>query len=134
MVSRGWTKASACCFHICVSCATLYCVVRRPIALPVFLDLDCFPFQAEIHNVHRLSRILLTCPGHVHFRLLTCSIPPMTCSFLLPKCLFSLSWHMVFTKRLSILILFVQLLSRSLSGLIVPLLTAYINIKFMCYV
>ena len=34
-----------------------------------------------IRSVYQLSRIMLTCPAQIHFRLLTCSITSVTCVF-----------------------------------------------------
>ena len=57
-----------------------------------------------IRSVHQLSRILLTCPAQVHFRLLTCSITPVTFVFSLTQMFIFLSWYMMFSILLSIFV------------------------------
>ena len=55
-------------------------------------------------SVHQLSRILLTCPVQVHFRLLTCSITSVTCVFSLTQMFIILSRYVMFNVLLSIFV------------------------------
>ena len=57
-----------------------------------------------IRSVHRLSRILLTCPAHIHFRLLTCSIMSVTLVFSLIQMFVFLSRYLIFNILLSIFV------------------------------
>ena len=57
-----------------------------------------------IRSVHRLSRILLTRPAQVHFRLLTCSITSVTLVFSLTQVFVFLSQYVMFNILLSILV------------------------------
>ena len=58
-------------------------LVRLSNVSPVFLWVFFISYgiQMVIRSVHWLSHILLTCPAHVHFRLLTCSIKSVTFVF-----------------------------------------------------
>ena len=49
-----------------------------------------------IPSVHQLSRIKLTCPAQVHFRLLTCSIMSVTFAFSLAQMFVFLSRYVMF--------------------------------------
>ena len=55
-------------------------------------------------SVHRLSRILLTCPAQVHFRLLTCSITSVTFVFSLTPMFVFLSRYVMFNILLSMFV------------------------------
>ena len=55
-------------------------------------------------NVHRLSRILLTFPAQVHFRLLTCSITSVTLVFSLTEMFIFLSRYVMFNILISIFV------------------------------
>ena len=57
-----------------------------------------------IHSVHRLSLMLLTCPAHVHFRLLTCSITSVIFVFSLTQMFVFLSRYVMFNILLSIFV------------------------------
>ena len=57
-----------------------------------------------IRSVHWLSRILLTCPAHVHFRLLTCSITSVTFVLSLTQMFVFLSQGVMFNIFLSIFV------------------------------
>ena len=61
-------------------------------------------FQVVIRSVHRLSDILLTCPAQIYFRLLACSITPVTLVFSLTYMFLFLSWYVMFKIRLSIFV------------------------------
>ena len=104
VVSRGWANLSACCFPICLSCAILCQMVpfqyssssslHRLADLPlgVFLSQG---FQVVIRSVHRLFRILLTCPVLIHFRLLVCSVTSKTIVFSLTQVFVFLSGNIL---------------------------------------
>ena len=55
-----------------------------------------------IHSVHQLSRIKLTCPAQVHFRLLTCSIMAVTLGLSLSQMFVFLCRYVMFNIFLSI--------------------------------
>ena len=57
-----------------------------------------------MRNVHRLSRILLTCLAQVHFCLLTCSITSVTFVFSLTQMFVFLSRYVMFNILLSIVV------------------------------
>ena len=57
-----------------------------------------------IRTVHRLSRILLTCPAQVHFRLLTCSITSVTFVFSFTHMFVFLYRYVMFNILLSIFV------------------------------
>ena len=57
-----------------------------------------------IRSVNRLSRILLTCPAQVHFRLLTCSITSVTLVFSPTQMFVVLSRYVMFNTLLSIFV------------------------------
>ena len=57
-----------------------------------------------IRSVHRLSRILLTCPAQVHFRLLTCSLTSMTLVFYLTQMFVFISRYVMFNILLFIFV------------------------------
>ena len=61
-------------------------------------------FQVVIRSVHRLSRILLTCPVQVHFRLLNCSITSVTFVFSLTQMFTFPSQYVMFNILLSIFV------------------------------
>ena len=88
------------CVHICLFCARWYpsssCLVRLQRLTGLFLSQG---FQLVTHSVHRLSRILLTCPAQVHFRLLTCSITSVTLVFSLTQMFVFLSWYVMFKVK-----------------------------------
>ena len=69
--------------------------------LGVFLS---YGFQVVIRSVPRLSRILLTCPAKVHFRVLTCSITSVTLVFSLTQIFVFLSRYVMFNILLSIFV------------------------------
>ena len=93
MLSRGWAKASACCFHICLSCAILCQMLpfqyssssflHRLAGLSLGLFLS-YGFQVVIRSVHRLSRILLQYINVVYFTAHTPSFGDVTTSFVMP--------------------------------------------------
>ena len=93
------------CVHICLFCARWYpsssCQVRLQRLTGLFLSQG---FQLVTHSVHRLSRVLLTCPAQVHFRLLTCSITSVTLVFSLTQMFVFLSWYVMFNIVLSIFV------------------------------
>ena len=76
-----WPKASACGFHLSVSCAIFSQMVpfqyssssslQRLAGIPLGVFLS-YVFQVVIGSVHPLSRILLMCPAQLHIRFLTC--------------------------------------------------------------
>ena len=57
-----------------------------------------------ILSVHRLSRILLTCPAQVHFRLLTCSFKSATIVFSFTQMFAFLSRNVMFSILLTIFV------------------------------
>ena len=68
-----------------------------------FFFLHWYGFQVVISSVHRLSRILMTCPAQVHFLLLTYSIMSVTFNFSLTQ-MFFLSLNVMFNILLSIFV------------------------------
>ena len=101
VVSRGWVKASVLCFCVMVPFQYLSCSSLHRLA---DLPLDCFPSKGFQVVIHRLSRILLTCPVQFHFRLLTCSITSMTCIFSLTQMFDCSAPAWIFNIHLSIFV------------------------------
>ena len=64
----------------------------------------CMRVCVCVYVCHRLSRVLLTCPAQVHFRLLTCSITSVTFVFSLTHMFVFLSWYDMFNILLSIFV------------------------------
>ena len=79
VLSRGWAKASACCFQVCLSCAVLCQVVSfqysSKSSLHLFAGLPRniflpYGFQVVMRFVHLSSLSRLMCPAQDHFILL----------------------------------------------------------------
>ena len=85
-------------------------------------------------SVHRLSRILLTCSAHAHFRLLTCLITSVTFVCSLTHMFFFLSRYVMFTPFHPFLLfpLFVRLLACSLLGWWVPMFPRRMSLLEVC--
>ena len=107
-MSRGWAKASASTYaYLVLSPARWYPSSSRVVRLSnVFLVFHWvfsfrYGFQVVIRSVHRLSRILLTCPAQVNFRLRTCAITSVTFVFSLTQKFVFLSRYVMFNIPLS---------------------------------
>ena len=95
-LSRGWAKASACCFQVCLSCAvrcqvvsfqhtsrsSLHCFAGLPRNL--FLP---YGLQVVMRFVHLSSLSRLMCLAQDHYILLVVFITSVTLVFALTRCL-----------------------------------------------
>ena len=102
VLSRGWAKASACCFQVCLSCAVLCQVVsfqystksslHRFAGLPRNLFLP-YRLQMVMRFVHLSSLSRLMCPSQDHFTLLLVFITSVTPVFALTQVFVLLFYH-----------------------------------------
>ena len=103
-MSRGWTKASACCLQTTLSCAFLCHIVslqylsrsslHRLAGLPCRLFLS-YGLQVVTREVHRSSLRRLICPAQDHFIFLTVLIISMTFVLYLTQMLVFLSLYVM---------------------------------------
>ena len=112
-MSRGWAKASARRLKITLSCAVLCHIVslqylsrsslHRLAGLPCRLLLSC-GLQVVTRDAHRLSLRRLICPAQDHFIFLTVYIISMTFVLSLTQMLVLLSWYVMLSIPLYILV------------------------------
>ena len=113
VVSRGWTKASACRLQVSLSCAVLCQIVllqyssrsslHRLAGLPCRLFLS-YGLQVVTRVDHRSSLRRLICPAQDHFIFLTLLIISMTFVFSLTQMLVFLSLYVMLSILISILV------------------------------
>ena len=138
-MSRGWAKASACCFHICLSSAILcymvpFGLLRLSNDSPVFLWVFFSRVSMWWYIVHQLFVFCwhaLLCPGplptsdlFLHVCDLCLFYYPDVC-FSVPVCMFTYSFPS----------LFVLLLASSLLGWWVPMFPrrmSFLKVRMSC--
>ena len=113
VLSRGWAKASACCFQVCLSCAVLCQVVSLQYSskssLHLFAGLPrnlflSYGFHMVMRFVHLSSLSRLMCPAQDHFILLAAFITSVTPVFALTQVFVFLSWYVILRILLSIFV------------------------------
>ena len=113
VLSRGWVKASACCFQVCLSCAVLCQVVSfqysSKSSLHLFAGLPHnlflpYGFQVVMRFVHLSSLSRLMCPAQDHFILLVVFITSLTPVFAVTQVFVFLSWYVILSILLSIFV------------------------------
>ena len=113
VLSRGWAKASACCFQVCLPCAILCQVVSFQYSsksslhhfagLPRNLFLP-YVLQLVMRFVHLSSLSRLMCPAQDHFIVLVVFITSVTPVFALTQAFVFLSWYVILSILLSIFV------------------------------
>ena len=113
VLSRGWAKASACCFQVCLSCDVLCQVVsfqyssksslHRFAGFPRNLFLP-YGLQVVMRFVHLSSLSRLMCHAQDHFILLVVFITSVTPVVALTQVYVFLSWYVILSILFSMFV------------------------------